>query len=67
MKQKTKVHRWTSKSQYFDVENGEEISRQNALKNYNILKTRKTVKIENYHGYINYEHECSRKNQLKLF
>ena len=66
MNQQPTVHRWTTKSEYYDIENGEEISKQLALRDYNILKKRKRIKIENYHGYITIENECERKKQLKI-
>lgn len=67
MKNEQTVHRWTSKSLYFDIENGEELTKQNATQNYNKVKSHKKTTIEHYHGKIEYWHECQRKNQLKLF
>lgn len=67
MNQKPTVHRWTSKSKYFDVANGEEISKQQKEKNYVTLRITKRIKIESYEGRIEYTHECERKRQLSLW
>lgn len=65
--EKIKVHRWTTKNEYFDIENGEEISKQLVNRDYDIINKRKTTKIENYHGYITITNECERKRQTKLW
>lgn len=67
MNNKTTVHRWTTKNEYFDINNGEELSNQLAKRDYDIIKKRKTTKIENYHGTITITNECERKKQLKIW
>lgn len=64
---KTEVHRWTTKSEYYDMENGEQISKKLVERDYDIIKKRKQIKIENYHGYITIINECEKKRQTKLF
>lgn len=61
------VHKWKSKSEYYDIENGEQISKKLALRDYAKIRTRKEIKIENHEGQINYIHECRKQPQLKLW
>lgn len=66
MKNGTTVHRWKSKSEYFDIADGVEISKAVAKRDYITIKTHKNVTIENFEGTITYIHECRKKTQLKL-
>lgn len=60
--------RWTSKSEYYDVANGEQITKANAKSNYIKLKTTKHVEINQIStaGVIKYTVECKKQPQLKL-
>lgn len=64
---KPEVHQWTTRTEYFDVSDGVEITKRIAQRDYDILKKRKTIKIENFKGKITYTYECERKRQLKIF
>lgn len=67
---------YKSKSIYFDIENGEEITKKNAKQNYHILNTTKHANKKDESQARGYEYieitiewwrECKRKNQLRLF
>lgn len=61
------VHRWTTKSEYYDIENGEEISKQLMKRDYIIIRKTKTVKIENENGKTTIINECRKRPQYKLW
>ena len=62
------LRKWTSSSNYIDIETGEKIEKQIAKKYYRIIKTNKNVKdISEQSGHIEYIIECRRKEQLELF
>ncbi len=63
----TRVHKWTSKSEFFDRETGEEISKQLAKRDYVINKKWKLIKIENEQGKIIWINECTRNQQFNIW
>lgn len=60
--------RWTSHTEYYDIQDGVQISKTDAKKNYIKLKTTKHVKINEIRtaGVIKYTVECKKHPQLKL-
>lgn len=67
MEHKTEVRKWISKSEYYDMENGEEISKRVAKRDYHVMKKIKRIKIENEYGTITWQNECQRKRQLRIW
>ena len=67
MNQKQEVHKWTTKSEYYDMEDGTEISKQKAIRDYNIIKKHITYKIENGTGTKTIINECDKKKQLRIW
>lgn len=67
MKKDQTVHQWGTKSEYYDTENGEEISKQLAIRDYDIIKKRYTYEIENHYGTKTIINECEKKRQTKLW
>jgi len=70
------MNNYISISEYYDVENGEQISKKLAIRDYDIIKKIKQTKITDEtqaRGYeyktiiITYINECKTKTQLKLF
>lgn len=69
------IKRWYTISEYIDGETGEILKKEIALKEYRSLKKTKRTEIKetiinneiiNY-GYITWQHECCKREQLKLF
>ena len=67
MNKETTVHKWRTSSEYYDIENGEKISKQLAKRDYLLIKKWKQIKIEYGTGYIIWVMECRKKNQLSLW
>ena len=61
-----KITKWYTTTEWVDIETGELIAKNVALKEYYIInKTKKTELNENY-KIIKYTNECRNRNQRKL-
>lgn len=62
---------WTSKTEYYDVDTGDQISKNKAedKTKYIKIKTNKNVKINEHQtrGTIEYTIECKKQPQTRLF
>lgn len=67
---------WVSKTEYYDVETGEQITKSVAEERMITLRVRKETKIidksaaygyEYHQGTITWIHECEKSKQLKIF
>lgn len=61
--------RWTSKTEYYDIETGEQITETQFKRHYIKHKTNKYAELNHNKtkGHIRYTIEARRKPQLKLF
>lgn len=59
---------WTSETQYYDVANGEQITKHKAQRDYYIIKTDKVPELNanKTRGHMKYIKTCAIKPQLKL-
>lgn len=60
---------WTSRTIYVDIETGEIITKEEAKKNYNVVKTTKVSKLNpnKTHGTTEFTRQCRKKQQGKLW
>lgn len=62
-----KITKWYTTTEYVDIETGEMLPKNVAVREYYIInKTKKTELNENY-GLIKYINECRRTKQQTLF
>ncbi len=59
--------KWYTETEYVDVETGEMLTKEAAVKDYIIKTTIKTVKIDGNNGKIKYQRQCERSRQCRLF
>lgn len=64
---KHEVHQWSTRVEYFDIEDGTEITKATAVREYITLRKRKSVKIENFRGTITWTCECIKQPQLRIW
>lgn len=61
--------KWTSKTNYVDIDTGEQLTRYNAKTNYKTIQTHKHAKFTNAtktQGFIEYTKLCRHKRQGQL-
>lgn len=61
--------KWTTTSEWVDVETGEVITKENAKQNYNITRKIKKYEYDKNHesGRTKITNECRKSTQLKIF
>lgn len=59
--------KWTSTSQYVDVDTGEILTKKEVKENYKVIKTIKKIEHGTEYGYIKYTNECRKSTQGKLW
>lgn len=67
MNQDLRKIKWTSKTEYVDVETGEVITKSLAEREYIKKRSTKFTIIQNNNGTIKWITECERNRQQKLF
>lgn len=59
--------KWITITEYIDVETGEIITKSEYERNYIKLKSTKKFEITEKYGITNYQIECQKSKQTKLF
>lgn len=58
---------WKTKSEYVDIDTGEQLTKEEVIKQYIIIKKRKHSEKYKSTGVTTITNECRRTNQGKLF
>lgn len=61
------VHRWTTKTTYYDTDTGEKLSYQLVKRDYKVIKRDKKTKIEGRNGIIEITGYCQRQRQTRIW
>lgn len=69
MTEKVHVKQWTTVVEYYDTEDGMQLTKNNATRNYIVVKTEKITTYNHLKtkGYVTIYKQCRKQPQRKLF